>query len=298
VSGVALLLLWWMSHSPTPTSTPKSARPKVAQKTAPRAQGSSSVALATRTGADTPQAPEWMPVELTVHATTAAGTPVPFALVVGDCGLLARTDAEGVFTGLVAAGVCGVRVMREDGLLEVWSEAEPITMNPGERVETRFVLPEAVQGGVGIATRSTAGGVEVVAVRPESPAASHELKEGDRITRVDGHPTDGWSPRQFADHTMGPVGSIVVLEVDPGDRDTATEPISLALERTWLAPGKAPPTEKGSLARLSDAERRELAAIRDEYESLQLDDALEPDHPELQALRARALELIGGPPPP
>ncbi|HCH66221.1 MAG TPA: hypothetical protein DFR83_25685 [Deltaproteobacteria bacterium] len=251
------------------------------------------VNLRTRTIAQTRSAPRWMPSELMVTVQTVAARSVPYAVVEGDCGVRGRTDAEGVFVGVVSAGVCRIQAMREDGLLRVWSEVSVVELAAGERLTLELSLPDEVQGGVGIAVEAHETGLLVVAVRPGSPAETEGLEVGDVVTHVDAVPTVGWSPRTFAANTMGPVGSLVTLRVEHAAADSGQASSVFAVSRIWLPPGAGADTKRGPIAvqSLTDAQRRELEAIRDEYLLLAADGALEPDHPDVVRLREQAQML-------
>lgn len=252
-----------------------------------------STPLPTRTVAPDKAAPGWIPAELSIAVQTDAAHVVPYALVEGDCGFRGRSDADGIFVGLLAAGPCVVQAMREDGLLRVWSEPVPIELVPGEGHEVTLVLPDEVQGGVGVAVRSVEGGVEIAAIRPSSPAEAEGLEVGDIVTHVDGRQTAGWSPREFAAQTMGPIDTSVELRVEARRTDTGRSTSTLTVTRIWLPPGSAASAQGGQLSvqSLTDTQRRELEAIRDEYNALVSDGSIDPEHPELERLRERTQVL-------
>ena len=249
--------------------------------------------LPIRTVAPDEAPPDWMPAELLVRVQTNAARVVPYALVQGDCGFRGRSDADGVFVGLLAAGPCIVQSMREDGLLRVWSEPVSVELVPGEGRELILVLPDEVQGGVGVAVHAVEGGMEIAAIRPGSPAEVEGLEVGDIVTHVDGAETTGWSPRKFAAQTMGPIDTTVELGVEVRDADTGRSADTLQVERIWLPPGSGVPVREGqvSVQTLTDTQRRELEAIRDEYNALMSDGTIDAKHPDFERLRERTQVL-------
>ncbi len=74
--------------------------------------------------------------------------------------------------------------------------------------------------GVGIRLTSADGKLYVFSVIANSPADERGLRPGDRVLRIDGRPTDGWSEQLASARLLGRAGTSVELEVT----GTADEP--------------------------------------------------------------------------
>jgi carboxyl-terminal processing protease len=71
--------------------------------------------------------------------------------------------------------------------------------------------------GVGIKVALVEQKLVITSVVPNSPAGEKGLRPNDRITRVDGQPTDSWSEETASARLMGKVGTTLDLEVFSGD---------------------------------------------------------------------------------
>jgi len=211
------------------------------------------------------------------------GQPVAHARVESDCGWSGRTDLEGRWIQLLSPAECEVRAVREDGLLRVRSDEERVHLAAGQATQVLLKLPDDPQGGIGVAVAPHADGLEVLAVRPDSPAALAEMRSGQVLVEVDGQSTLGWTASEFSKAGIGSIGSRVALGVT--DDDTGHAMVVIELERAWLPPGKgAEDLQAVSLASLTDAQRREVAAIRESLGDLYDGEELDLDDPSVRAL--------------
>jgi membrane-associated protease RseP (regulator of RpoE activity) len=139
----------------------------------------------------------------------------------GETALLTEANAEGRFRILRApAGRLFVQAGRRRHGFSVPVPVEPsagdgvaeLTLRvPDER--RSLVLPEGEHGGVGMQLRWTAHGPELEGLVPGMPALAAGLQAGDRVTAVDGHPTEWMSQFEFVARCRGPLGSPVVLRI-------------------------------------------------------------------------------------
>ena len=99
--------------------------------------------------------------------------------------------------------------------------------------------------------------------------------------------------RGIAAQTMGPIETTVELDVEVRDADTGRSAGTLQVTRIWLPPGSGAPVQEGQLSvqTLTDTQRRELEAIRDEYNALVSDGTSDAEHPDLERLRERTRVL-------
>ena len=86
-------------------------------------------------------------------------------------------------------------------------------------------------GGIGIRIRTEEGFVYVTAVMPDTPAARAGLRDGDRITHIDGRSTAGMSVRSAAGKLRGTRNSRVKLTIARRD---AAEPLLFDIERAHI----------------------------------------------------------------
>ncbi|MES1209416.1 MAG: PDZ domain-containing protein, partial [Pseudomonadota bacterium] len=74
-------------------------------------------------------------------------------------------------------------------------------------------------GSVGVFLRvDAAGRIVVTDLPPSSPAGSAGIGVGDRITHIDGDPTQNMMLDEVVDRLLGPIGSEVLLTVEHSDR--------------------------------------------------------------------------------
>jgi len=284
IVGILAVFAWPKPPEPAPETAGA-----VEQKGASGTRKSAALATRTLPTSRTPDAPEWMPAELRVVVRTAEGRPVAHARVESDCGWAARTDGGGEWVQLLPSGACSLRALREDGLLRVTSDVQSVVLEPGGLTEAHLVLPDEPQGGIGVAVASAEQGLRVRAVRPDSPASEAGLGPDDVVLEVDGRPTQGWTPPDFADAVIGPLGTPVVLKLQVDD--TGDDGLRV-LTRAWLAPGSTTSgPERIALSSLTDAQRREVAAIREALAALDDGDGTDLDAPEARALVERVAAI-------
>jgi carboxyl-terminal processing protease len=129
-------------------------------------------------------------------------------------------------------------------LAEVIADAERVSPTlaalPHERIDnlvmdritetldpfSRYVAPASARddragrdgyGGIGVALDASDNRLRVADVSPDSPAALAGIRANDRIVAIDGAATAGWSGEAARERLRGPVGSAVVLRVQPPD---------------------------------------------------------------------------------
>jgi len=76
------------------------------------------------------------------------------------------------------------------------------------------------------------GSVVVVSVIPEGPAAKKDLRAGDIITKVDGHPVTGMWLSDVVEMIKGPAGTTVTLTIQ---RKGVDKPIEMTITRARVA---------------------------------------------------------------
>jgi hypothetical protein len=123
-------------------------------------------------------------------------------------------------------GPCALVVYRQDGALWARSGVDLVERGMDEVVVR---LPASPIGGLGFRFEPEADGVRVVRVFA-GMAAEGQLRVGDRIVAIDGHPTAGMSSGAFVERGTGPVGSRALLDV------VGPEGVRrLSLDRRWLS---------------------------------------------------------------
>ncbi len=134
---------------------------------------------------------------------------------------------------LAAHELCRVYAYRKDGALQARSAFVDLELWPGESLSLELFLPEEQVGGLGIEFAEHDEGIEVVAVRPGSPAEAFGLEPGDVIVEVDGVTATDLDQDQFIETMTGPTGSEVMFVVTwEGDTGLVFE--ELLLERAQL----------------------------------------------------------------
>lgn len=108
---------------------------------------------------------------------------------------------------------CLVEVVRFDGYLEVYDQAEQPVLIAGADRRYDVRMPATMQGGMGIRFLPSADGVRVMDVLYGSPAYDAGIRAGDRIEQIDGVPVGGWSSERFLRHAVGDLGTEVVVDV-------------------------------------------------------------------------------------
>jgi carboxyl-terminal processing protease len=86
-------------------------------------------------------------------------------------------------------------------------------------------------GGIGIRIGVEDGQVVIVEPMEGTPAAKAGLKQGDRIVKIDGHPTQGMTLQDAVRRMRGPMGSRVVLSIV---RRGGVEPEDVSLIRSKI----------------------------------------------------------------
>lgn len=89
--------------------------------------------------------------------------------------------------------------------------------------------------GVGLAVEARDGAVVVTRVETGGPAAAAGIREGDRITAVDGRPTEGRSLDLVVSEIRGPRGTTVRLGIRTGDAAARTIPLERRFRFTVTA---------------------------------------------------------------
>lgn len=114
-----------------------------------------------------------------------------------------------------------------DGMLYELHDPYSVFLSP-----ERFTrLGEIVSGdyaGVGIEVDIRGGAIVIVAPLPGGPAERAGALAGDRIVKIDGKSTEGWTGEEASKGLRGRPGSTVVLEID---RPGAPAPITLTVTR-------------------------------------------------------------------
>jgi carboxyl-terminal processing protease len=88
-------------------------------------------------------------------------------------------------------------------------------------------------GAIGIEIKRENDWPVVVKTLDGGPAARSQILPGDRIVRLGGESTQGWSLVDTVKRLVGPVGSSVALEVE---REGLTQPFSVQLTREAISP--------------------------------------------------------------
>ena len=88
-------------------------------------------------------------------------------------------------------------------------------------------------GGIGIRFATKDGTVRVVSVMDGTPAAKAGIRANDRITHVDGYPTEGMDNDRVIGVLRGPVKSRVVVTIR---RDGVDRPLRFEIERAHVIP--------------------------------------------------------------
>ncbi len=150
---------------------------------------------------------------------------------VSGCGNMAWVIDDAYELTLAEDGPCWVQAARMDGALKVLSRLVEVDPRPGETERVDLDLPSRQQGGMGVSFRPGDDGVDVVDVRPGTPAYAAGLAAGDRILAVDGEPVAGMASDDFIWLGVGDVGSTVHLEVEHSDGSLE----ALSLERAFIS---------------------------------------------------------------
>jgi hypothetical protein len=113
----------------------------------------------------------------------------------------------------VDAGPCILRAARRDGALLSRGAAASIDVRGADPVYLQLELPSQRTGGIGIRFLPVDQGVEVLDVRPGTPAWDAGLERGDLIVAVGGEDVAGKDSEWFVDRMTGAVGSEVEFTI-------------------------------------------------------------------------------------
>jgi hypothetical protein len=136
-------------------------------------------------------------------------------------------DADGTFFVSIEPGPCLMRAWRRAGSLRVpsrWYEVEAVA---GGDVQVELSVPDYAPAGMGITFNAHEDGVTITSLQQGRPALQAGLREGDKITKIDGVPTERIGADGFLQQALGPEGSEVRLEGVTADG----EPFEVTLAR-------------------------------------------------------------------
>ena len=114
-----------------------------------------------------------------------------------------------------------------DGVLYELHDPYSVFLSP-----ERFTrLSEVVSGdyaGLGIEVDIRGGTIVIVAPLPGSPAERAGIQPGDRIIKIDGKVTEGWTAEEASKALRGKPGTLVVLQIE---RPGSSTPVTLTVTR-------------------------------------------------------------------
>ena len=149
-------------------------------------------------------------------AAAIAGTvsPPEGTIYVSGCNTLTQAEDDGFFLleGDVEE-VCEVSAERVDGPYRSYSKSVRISPTLERDTIVELTLPEERMAGLGVEIRFHEAGREIHRVRNESTAALAGLRTGDLILEINGVSTAEMDVDEFRSISVGPEGSIVVLDV-------------------------------------------------------------------------------------
>ena len=120
--------------------------------------------------------------------------------------------------------------MAIDGMLEELGDPHSVLMAPEDYEDLR-VQTQGDYGGLGIEIDIRNGWLTVLSPLPGSPAEQVGLQAGDRIIRVEGESTEGWTTEKAVSVLRGPKGSTVNITVA---RLGIEAPIPFEIERAEI----------------------------------------------------------------
>lgn len=132
---------------------------------------------------------------------------------VEGCGGRVQAGADGGFRLQGEPGACAVRAVREVRGIEMpgaWAAVEAVS---GVPVRVDLEVPDWEPAGLGVRLADHPLGLEILEVRPDTPASRAGLVEGEVVVAVDGQPTESMDPSQFVRHSVGAPGSLCSLTV-------------------------------------------------------------------------------------
>lgn len=117
--------------------------------------------------------------------------------------------------------------MAIDGMMEELGDPHSVFMTPEDYEDLRMQT-QGEYGGLGIEIDIRNGWLTVLSPLPNSPAERVGLQAGDRIIRVEGESTEGWTTDKAVSELRGPKGSTVNIMVA---RAGIEEPIPFEVTR-------------------------------------------------------------------
>ena len=117
--------------------------------------------------------------------------------------------------------------MAIDGMLDELGDPHSVFMTPEDYEDLRLQT-QGEYGGLGIEIDIRNGWLTVLSPLPNSPAERVGLQAGDRIIRVEGESTEGWTTDKAVSVLRGPKGSTVNIRVS---RVGIEEPIPFEITR-------------------------------------------------------------------
>ena len=114
-----------------------------------------------------------------------------------------------------------------DGLLYELHDPYSVFLSP-DRFNRLTEIVSGDYAGVGIEVDIRGGAIVIVAPIPGGPAERAGAQAGDRIVKIDGKSTDGWTSEEASKGLRGKPGTPVILEID---RPGASAPVTLTVIR-------------------------------------------------------------------
>lgn len=114
-----------------------------------------------------------------------------------------------------------------DGMLYELHDPYSIFLSP-DRITRLSEIVSGDYAGVGVEVDIRGGSIVIVAPLPGGPAERAGAQPGDRITKIDGKPTEGWTGEEASKALRGKPGSSVTLGIE---RPGSSSPITLEITR-------------------------------------------------------------------
>lgn len=114
-----------------------------------------------------------------------------------------------------------------DGMLYELHDPYSVFLSP-DRITRLSEIVSGDYAGVGIEVDIRGGSIVIVAPLPGGPAERAGAQPGDRIVKIDGKPTEGWTGEEASKALRGKPGSSVVLGIE---RPGSSAPITLVVTR-------------------------------------------------------------------
>ncbi len=147
-------------------------------------------------------------------------------VAVQGCGGHTPVEEDGAFFLYIEPGPCTVFAVRTDGDHPVRSDPVSLDLAPGEDVVVTLRLPTWTVATPGaFLGRGPDVPTMLDRVDPAGPAYAAGLRDGDRVTAVDGQAVDDLSPWEALDLLQGPPGSTATFQIErDGIPQTITVP--------------------------------------------------------------------------